>query len=97
MRASEWIAQHQGGSLDVEFGEALARLAGQVELLNKGGKLVLELAVKPMKNGTGVIVTGKQKLTLPEPDAASTFYYRSADGGLQRNHPDQPSLPTMEA
>lgn len=91
---SEFLELHRGGALDIEAGAALAEVAAAVQALDKKGKVVITIAVNPMKMGYAVEVSDTLKADVPEERGASIFFVD--DEGLTRDDPQQ-SLPVTIA
>lgn len=79
-----------GGEVANDLTGKLKALSASVQELRAGGKLVLEITMKPSDMAdTGVEVLTKAKLTLPEKKPAKQLYYVGHTGELQRNDPRQ--------
>lgn len=91
-----------GGDVANDLTGKLKALATSVQELRAGGKLVLEITMKPSDMAdTGVEVLTKAKLTLPEKKPSKQLYYVSHSGDLQKNDPRQAEMefkgPTLVA
>ena len=91
-----------GGDVANDLTGKLKALATSVQEMRAGGKLVLEITMKPSDMAdTGVEVLTKAKLTLPEKKPSKQLYYVNHAGDLQKNDPRQVEMefkgPTLVA
>lgn len=72
----------------------LEELVGAVREHAKGGKLTIELELKPFNSGSGDVVTLTDKITvkLPKPGTQATVFFTSRRNTLQREDPRQMEL-----
>lgn len=71
-------------------GEELAEVVRAVLDTNKGGKLTLELSVKPNGRGDNAVIVGaKLKSTKPQAELPDALFYADLDGDLLRDDPTQ--------
>lgn len=90
-RFSDWLRQHQAGTLDLELGDSLRQLVECVGHLEKSGTVTVK--VKVDTQGSAFVVGAEVNVALPKEKPTSSIYFAGADGRLTKNHPDQPSLP----
>lgn len=91
---SDWLGAHGGGALNDKLTAAMRDVAEAVVLLDKPGKVTLQLSLTA--KGGGIIVAPKVAFSVPEGKESGQFYFLAADGSLSRRDPSQPQLPTME-
>lgn len=80
---------NRGHSID-ELDQSLRLISEAVGVTGKGGKLILEITVKPSDRGNTetLIVTDKIKLVVPEPDrAAAVFFWDPETREMVRQNP----------
>lgn len=82
----DWIKEHARGELDRQLSEAVNEVAGAVALLDKTGKVTLELSFS--KTGGRIMVSGQVKAKAPAGDAEAGIYFLGADG-LTKDDPMQ--------
>lgn len=77
----------RGGDLHHELSEKLGELVDAVHETGQPGKLVLEIAMRPLKTKGRVEVFDRVKVTAPEVRDTSIFFAKR--GQLSRRDPDQ--------
>lgn len=90
---SEFMAEHRGGQLDTELGQALANLSQRVMMQDKGGKLVLTIGVKPSGQAGLLVISEKVAVSPPEPEPPATYSFVNDAGGLSQEDPRRVQLP----
>ena len=84
----------RGKTID-ELGRQLKEVIAAVMHTGKKGQVQLTIDINPDKNmeeSNQVYVTDKVKITLPQPDRASSTFFITEDFGLSRNDPRQLSM-----
>lgn len=93
----EWMAEHRGGALAVEAGEALNTVVDAVNVYHKGGSLTVTIKIKPAHRGEGMVLVVDEITTkVPEATPEESFYFVTGDANLSRANPAQPELPLRE-
>jgi hypothetical protein len=95
-RFTDWLAAHDGGTLDLELGDSLRQLVDTCGRVDKVGAVTLKVKLDPRGNGAGFEVYADVALALPKEPVTASFYFATGDGRLTKYHPNQPQLP-MEA
>jgi hypothetical protein len=94
MSFSEEIATLARGTLDDEATAKLHELVEAVSHYDKGGKLVLELAVDPAgSGGRTVTIAGKVTVKAPQPAPEISVRFVGTGGSLHRDDPVEQRLP----
>jgi hypothetical protein len=85
------LREVRAGMAMSELSEGLANLVQAVRASGKGGKLVLELKIKPASKGETVCVFIEDEITVkaPKPEKASSIFFTTEDNLLQRQDPRQ--------
>jgi hypothetical protein len=82
------IRDVHSGSLVEQASLALAELTQAVMDTGKGGKLKIELSVKPQGKGSNVmIISGKVKSDCPTNDVNPAIFFANLEGDLLREDP----------
>lgn len=92
-----FLHDQRGGVLHSELSEALAEISQAVMEHNKGGKLTLEITVKPAGTAEHTLFVG-DKITskIPEADKPTSMFFADEQGNLSRRDPRQAELPLRE-
>jgi hypothetical protein len=85
-----WLAHQNDGALNAELTAAMGEMVDKVRIVNKPGRIVLDVTVKP-HSGEIVLVGTKITTKYPEPDRPADVWF-STEGGLTKQRPDTPSL-----
>lgn len=94
---SKLVASIGGGDLNAALTAKLNELVRRVQETHKGGKVTLNIEVKPAGDiGLMVSVTGKISSKLPELNQAGSVLYAKDDGTLHVDDPRQMKLKTLE-
>jgi len=72
--------------------DQLTELVKAIRETGKGGKLTIELAVKPASRGNAMVIAGKIKATPPKMPPAETIMFSDDDGNLLTDDPRQMKL-----
>jgi len=90
---TDTLRQLRNGVFADEAGEALAELVKQVTEHGKGGKMTIELTIKPAgKKHAAVIVTGKHVVKAPQDVPDETLLFPTPEGNLLSEDPRQQKL-----
>lgn len=87
MLFSELIESHSNGDIDRFLSEKLSEVIAAVKETQKGGKIVVELSIKPEAAYAKVDVTCKT--TIPQPPLPGAIYYFRGDTALSKEDPRQ--------
>ena len=92
------LGTHNRGSAEVEASQALQEVVAGIRDTRKKGKVVLEIALEPIKGDVNrlaieVKVTAKVPKQAPESDV----FYSTEDGRLQKTDPNQLTWDKAEA
>ncbi len=92
------LREIRAGLVITELSQKLSELVAAVRATGKGGKLRLDLAIKPASKGETVCVMVEDDITvkLPKPERANTIFYSTEDNLLQRNDPRQSEFELKE-
>lgn len=92
------LARIDGGDLCADAAEKLQKLVSNCMVFNKGGKLTIEIGMKPGLRDV-MELTAKVTAKIPEGEPASTALFATPDGQLTAWDPKQPQFqqPTMPA
>jgi hypothetical protein len=91
--AAKLLATQRSGLCLDELSTELNKLVLAVRDTGKGGSVAVRFTVKPAPKGTGaVIITDDVSATIPEEDKTPSFWFTTADGGLQRTDPRQTEM-----
>ena len=87
----EVLKHVRDGRLLFECGEAMEELVQAVKRTGSGGEFQLKLTVKPAAKGDGskVLVSGRPKVKVPEPEVLPSMFYATDEGLLCRDNPNQ--------
>lgn len=84
------LMNFDAGDFIVENGDRLKELCAAVNKQEAKGVLTIEIEVKPYSGVAGALtVTPKVKVKAPVPAPAASIFFLGADGGLQRENPQQ--------
>lgn len=90
---TETLRKMRNGVFAEESGDALAQLVQQVTEHGKGGKMTIEISVKPAgKKNAAVIVTGKYVVKAPQDVPDETLMFPTPEGNLLTEDPRQQKL-----
>lgn len=73
--------------LDVE--ENLKKLVEEIQNTGNGGKIAIEISIKPDKHADIVKISGRCKLSLPARPVRESVFFLSSDGMLSRTDQKQ--------
>lgn len=85
---NDTLVQLRFGETHDELTEALNELVRKVDMTQKGGKIVLTIAIKAGKGGQ-IEIADDIKLTLPKVEKATSILFATPEGNLQRQDPRQ--------
>lgn len=86
------VRELAGGDTYRDLSDGLAEVVQAVMATRKGGKITLELTIKP--NGeNSVSIIDDVKIKVPTPPRGQNIFFTTADGALLRNDPRQKELP----
>jgi len=92
---STWLQEHQRGTLDLELGELLRALVGEVDRLDKKGSITLTILAE--KNSDyGVNLAGDVATKLPKDAPVPSFYFIDQNNTPTRRDPQQPLPPARD-
>ena len=88
------IGNHKGGACLTEVSAALRQVTAAVQLTGKGGKVTLEMSLRPAsKSAAGTLIfETRVKSKVPEADAPGSIFYANDDYNLVRDDPNQKVL-----
>lgn len=90
---TDTLRQMKQGAFIDEASEALAELVKQVTEHSKGGKLTLEISIKPVgKKSAAVSLTGKVTVKAPQDQPDETLMFPTVEGNLLTEDPRQQKL-----
>lgn len=92
---STWLRQHQRGTLDLELGELLRALVGEVERLDKKGSISLTILAEK-NSDIGINLAGEVTTKLPKDAPVPSFYFIDDDNTPTRRDPQQPLPPARD-
>lgn len=93
---ADFLRETNRGRTHDELSDGLRDLVARVSDTGKKGALTLTINVEPVKGSEGMLqVTEGVKLRLPEHARASSIFYASDDGNLQREDPNQPAFDSL--
>ena len=84
------LTKLQGGAINHQCGEMLAKMILAVEETGKAGKLTITLDVK--KSGPAVEVTSRVTDKTPEPKPDADVYWATVEGNLTEQNPAQQKM-----
>ena len=89
---------HRQGALITDVSAALKQVTAAVQLAGKGGKVTLEMMLKPASRGDAgtLVLEHKVKVKVPELEPAGSIFYSDPDMNLVREDPKQAKLPLRE-
>lgn len=94
-KLSTWLGEHQRGTLDIELGELLRTLIGEVDRLDKKGSITLTILAE--KNSDfGINLAGEVASKLPKDAPVPSFYFIADDHTPTRRDPQQPLPPARD-
>ena len=82
----------RGGLMLDEAGEGLAEVVRAVEETGRGGKLIIELSIKPAGKTGALSITDKITAKVPQGERLDTLMYATPEGNLVTEHPKQNKL-----
>lgn len=85
---NDTLVQLRFGELHDDLTKALNELVQKVDTSQKGGKIVLTLAIKAGKGGQ-IEIADDLKVTLPKVEKATSILFATPEGNLQRQDPRQ--------
>jgi hypothetical protein len=88
------VREIRGGASARELSEKLAELVAQVKATGKGGKIVYEIAIKPVGAGEDVTMQVEDDITVRLPKLARgvSIFFADENGVLTRKDPRQREL-----
>src|SRR5262252_4072062 len=92
------LREVRGGLVMTELSQKMTELVAAVRATGKGGKLTLELKIKPASKGETVCVMVEDDITvkLPKPEKATSVFYATEGNLLQRSDPRQKEFELQE-
>lgn len=92
----DFLREQRRGDFMEDCTKALHELVTQVSLLGKGGKMVIEIEVKPVgardQTGSAVTVSDRVETKLPKNDPIPTVFFVTKEHNLSRTDPMQSKL-----
>lgn len=88
---SKWLAEHRGGDLDDELGDAIAQVTGAVLATGKKGSVTLKINIT--SKGRSLMVVDDVTTSIPEADREAAIYFAAPEGHLVRDDPKQQKMP----
>jgi len=92
------LREVRGGLVVSELSQKLGEVVGAVRATGKGGKLTLELKIRPASKGETVcvMVEDEIKVSLPKPEKATSVFYATESNLLERSDPRQKEFELRE-
>lgn len=91
-----FLQEARKGGLHTEMSEETANLTKRVVETGKAGSITLTLTIKPHGADGMVSVADKVVVKTPRPEVGATYFFADEHGNLQRNPPNQQTLPLRE-
>ena len=90
---TDQLAQIRGGQSNIDAGQALQDLTLTCVDLNKPGKLIVEISVKPQGRKSGAVAVSVRITPKPPTEAAEQeLVFTMPSGRWTRDHPKQQTL-----
>lgn len=90
------LQNHRRGEVLSDLAEGLRDVTDAVRETGKGGKLILEIKIRPAAKGGAMVVEDVVKTSLPKTEAEGSIFFADSDGNLLREDPNQKTLPLRE-
>lgn len=92
MSIIQLLGQLDGGFFLGKATDAQHELVRAISDTGKGGKLIIEINIKPATRSSAMVVRGNIKLTKPAEPPLETIMFGTEDGDLLANDPRQVQL-----
>jgi len=101
LNGAQVLAVIDGGEALTRLDEMIQELVDAIKRTHEKGQITIRIDIEPdaIKDGEVVrfkIGVGKMEVKKPEPPIGDSYLYPAANGGLVKDDPRQPYIPTME-
>jgi len=96
MSAIKLLQEHRGGATHEEISDAIRDLVAAVNDEQKGGRITINLTIKPRGKGDGLDVRVEVKSFPPKQTPGTSVFFCDKENNLQRQDPRQTALELRE-
>ena len=93
---TDFLREHRNGVTLDDLSDALQTLVAAVVEEQRGGKLAITIAVKPLGKSDGFEVSVDHKVVAPKPTPGVSIFFASPENNLQRQDPRQQTMELRE-
>lgn len=92
MSAIRLLQDHRGGATHEEISDAIREVVAAVTDEQKGGRVAINITIKPRGKGDGLDVAIETKAFPPKATAGVSTFFATKDNDLSRQDPRQTSM-----